>query len=78
MEECSLEESVNPVFKLADLANTYKARLEQLGAAVEGRIHSTRLKTRLLSVFPDLRECKEGCNVLLTFDKHIGDAIRKA
>ena len=78
MKEYRLEEGVNPVFKLADLASTYKARLEQLGAAVEGRIHSTRLKARLLSVFPDLRECKEGCNVLLTFDKDIGDAIRKA
>ena len=78
MEEYRLEESVNPVFKLVDLASTYKARPEQLVAAVEGRIHSTRLKTRLLSVFPDLRECKEGCNVLLTFDKDIGDAIRKA
>ena len=78
MEEYRLEEGVNPVFKLADPASTYKAHLEQLGAAVEGRIHSTRLKARLLSVFPDLRECKEGCNVLLTFDKDIGDAIRKA
>ena len=37
------EEGVYSVFKLADLASTYKARLEQLGAAVEGRIHSTRL-----------------------------------
>lgn len=36
MEEYRLEESVNPVFQLADLASTYKARLEQLGAAVKG------------------------------------------
>lgn len=36
MEEDCLEESVNPVFKLADLASIYKARLEQFGAAVEG------------------------------------------
>ena len=79
MEEYCLEEGVNPVFKLADLASTYKALQDQLGAVVEGRIHSTRLKTRLLSVqFPDLRECKEGCNILLTFEKDIGDAIRKA
>ena len=78
MEEYRKVESVNPVFKLADLTSTYKARLEQLGAAVKIRIHSPRLKTRLLSVFPDPRECKERCNVLLTFDKDIGDAIRKA
>ena len=52
MEEYRQEESVNPVFELADLASTYKACLEELGAAVEGRVHSTRLKTRLLSVFP--------------------------
>ena len=78
MEDYCLEGSVNPVFKLADLASTYTVSLEQLGAAVQGRIHSTRLKTRLLSVFPDLRECKEGYNVLDTFDKDIRDAIRKA
>lgn len=78
MDEYRIEESVNPVFKLADMANIYKARLVQLGAAVDGRIHSTRLKMRLLSVFPDLREYKEGCNVLLTFDTDIADALQKA
>ncbi|MGH0140059.1 UNVERIFIED_CONTAM: hypothetical protein FKN15_071279 [Acipenser sinensis] len=47
MEDFHMEESVSPVFQLADLAHMYKARLEQLGAVVEGRIH-TRLKIGLL------------------------------
>ena len=64
MEEYCEEENVSAAFKLSDLVNTYKARLEQLGVVVEGRIHSTRLKIRLLSVFPDLKEYKEGCNIL--------------
>ena len=43
-----------PVFKLADLGDMYTVRLEQLGVTVETRIHTTRLKMRLLSVFRDL------------------------
>ena len=73
-----MEESVTPVFQLADLAHMYQARLEQLGATVDGRIHTTRLKIRLLSVFPDLMAHSEGRGVLLTFDDNIGSALRKA
>ncbi len=36
MEDFRLEEKVAPVFQLADLAQLYKTRLEQLGVAIEG------------------------------------------
>ena len=80
IEDFHMEESVAPVFKLADLANMYKAHLEQLGADVEGHVHITRLKVRLLSVFPDLRAQLQGPGrgVLLTFDDSIGGALKKA
>ena len=38
------KEDIAPVFKLTDLTQMYKNRLEQLGAVVEGRIHSSRLR----------------------------------
>ena len=48
------------VFKLSDVANLYKTRLEQLGATVTNRIHTTRLKDRLLAVLSDLRAHSQG------------------
>ena len=76
MEENRREEGIVPTFKLSDLARMYKARLEQLGVSVEGRIHSTRLKARLLAVIPDLQAHSQGRDVLLTFD--VGTAIKTA
>ena len=51
----------------------YKARLEQLDVSV---IHTSRLKTRLLAVIPDLQAHSQGRDVLLTFD--VGNAIKIA
>ena len=50
-------ESTNsvPVFKLADLAKLYTSRLKQLGVNILGRIHTTDLKNRILSNFPDMQ-----------------------
>ena len=76
MEENRREEGIVPTFKLSDLARMYKARLEQLGVSVEGRIHSTRLKARLLAVIPDLQAHSQGRDVFLTFD--VGTAIKTA
>ena len=41
MEGNRREEGIVPTFQLSDLVRMYKARLEQLGVSVEGRIHST-------------------------------------
>lgn len=78
MEEASSDEDNAPVFKLADLAQLYKVRLEQLGVVVENRVHTTRLKNRLLSELPDLQAHTQGKDVLLTLKKDVGPALRKA
>lgn len=78
MEDMHANEDNAPVFKLSDVANLYKTRLEQLGASVTSRIHTTRLKDRLLSVLPDLTAHSEGRDTLLLFNKDIGPALMKA
>ena len=57
------------VFKLSDLSKLYSSRLEQLGASVPERVSSTRVKERLLSQLPDLREYNEGREVKLAFSR---------
>ena len=78
MEESRKEEDTAPVFQLAGLVDIYTTRLKQLGVSVDNRIHSTRLKMRLLASFPDLTAHTGGRDILLTFDRHIGGALRKA
>ena len=78
MEEFGKEEDTAPVFELAGLVGLYTTRLKQLGVSVDNRIHSTRLKMRLLASFPDLTAHTEGRDILLTFDQHLGGALRKA
>ena len=69
---------VAPIFKLADLVSLYATRLKQLGTNEESRIHSTKLKERLLSYFPDMQAHKQGRNVVLMANHDIGQALRKA
>ena len=69
-----------PTFKLADLAQLYKVRLEQQGVKLDKRVHTTRLKLRLLAGFPDLKahiRHIRGRDILLTFERDIGSAIKK-
>jgi len=76
--EDAKDDDCAPVFKLADLGNLYKTRLEQLDAKVGHRVHTTRLKARLLSVFPGLQAHSQGRDTLLTFKDDIGCALKKA
>ena len=78
MEDMNSDEDSAPVFKLVDIAQLYKVRLEQLCMTVETRIHSTRLKNKLLSALPDLRAYSQGRDTLLGFEKDIGPALMKA
>ncbi|KAK3878932.1 hypothetical protein Pcinc_016475 [Petrolisthes cinctipes] len=78
MEEIHADEDNAPVFKLSDVANLYKMRLEQLGASVTNRIHTTRLKDRLRFVLPDLRAHSQGRDTLLMFENDISPAMMKA
>ena len=78
MEEFRKEEDTAPVFELAGLVGLYTIRLKQQGVSLDNRIHSTRLKMRLLASLPDLTAHTEGRDILLTFDQHLGGALRKA
>ena len=78
MEDFRMEQNVSPVFKLADLAKLYQTRLEELGGSIGGRVHTSRLKHRLLSAFPDIRAYMQGRSLMLTFDDDIGAALKKA
>ena len=73
--DARLDDKKKTVFKLADLAKLYSARLKQ--TENNARIHSTRLKNRILSQIPDLSEHKEGRDVLLAFREDIGPALYK-
>ena len=77
MEDMRDEDSVS-VFKLTDMVSLYKKRLQQLGVTVGNRIHSTRLKVRLLSALPDLTANIQGREILLTFKEDIGLVLIKA
>ena len=65
------------VFKLADLAYLYVTRMEQLGLKLDIRLHTTRLKQRLLTKFMDMRAQKKGQDILLVFEDDIGPALAK-
>ena len=78
IEDSRLDNGVAPMFKISDLVVLYKTRLQQLGTTVTGRIHSTKLKDRILSYFPDLTAIKQGREVLLVFNNDIGNALGKA
>ena len=75
IEDSRANPDESPVFKLADLVSLYQSRMEQLGVQTEQRIHSTRLKERLLSHIPDLQAHRSGRDVLLAFQHDVGDAL---
>ena len=67
-----------PIFKLCDLAQLYVSRMEQLGVKLDARVHTTRLKQRLLAQFTDMQAQKQGRDILLAFEEDIGTALAKA
>jgi hypothetical protein len=78
IEESRAESDSVSVFKLVDLVNLYSSRLKQLGVETPDRVHSTHLKNRILSHFPDMQAHPEGRDVLLVFNTDIGAALREA
>ena len=66
------------VFKLSDLTKLYDERLNQLGFNTTGKVNSTRLKERLLTVLPELRPYPHGWEILLAYEKDIGSLINLA
>ena len=51
IEQVCLEASI---FKLTDMAQLYMSRMQQFGVMSDKRMHTTRLKQRLLAHFPDM------------------------
>ncbi len=78
IKEARKDSCVAPVFKLSELVSLYTSRLEQLGTHTSGRVHSTKLKDRILSYFPDMNAHKQGRDVVLVCNEDIGAALRKA
>ena len=54
-----------PFFRLAEPVGKYTSRLKQLGEKTPARIHTTRLKDRILSQISALEEHKQGRDVFL-------------
>ena len=60
IEETQNDNSAAPIFKLADLVNLYSTRLKQLGTDGEQRIHSTKLKDKILGYFQNMEAQRQG------------------
>ena len=68
-----------PVFRLQDLMSMYKNQMLKYVALQKDaeRVHSTRLKLKLLEHVPGLCEAKDGRNVLFTLDRAVFEACNK-
>eukprot|EP00112_Aurelia_sp_Birch-Aquarium-sp1_P005412 Seg1614.17 transcript_id=Seg1614.17/GoldUCD/mRNA.D3Y31 product="hypothetical protein" protein_id=Seg1614.17/GoldUCD/D3Y31 len=60
---------------LAGIVFAELSQMQQLGVQTELRIHSTRLKERLLSHIPNLQAHRSGRDVLLAIQDDVGDAL---
>ena len=78
LEEARERDGTAPVGKVVELSELYKSRMEQLGAEVDNKVHSTRLKEKFLAEFPDMQPYTKGRDVLLAFEDTIGIALAKA
>jgi len=78
IEETRQDEETTPVFRMADLVLLYQSRMEQLGVQLDTRVHSTRLKQRLLTQFSDMRAHTKERDILVSFEEDIGSAFAKA
>lgn len=73
IEDARMDDLVAPIFKLTDLVNLYITRLKQLWTEIVGRIHSTKLKDRILGYFLDVEAHKQGQDVGSTLNKACKD-----
>ena len=62
-----MKHNISPVFKLANLAKLYQT-LEELRGSAKSCLHTSRLKHRLLSAFPDIKAYMQERSVMLTFN----------
>ncbi len=79
IEDCRKDTELAPIFKLTDLVTVYTTRLKQLGTDTAGRVIQRSSRTEFLSFFPPDMEChKQGRNLVLIGNEHIGSALSKA
>ena len=78
IEETRLDEETAPIFKLVDLVQLFQSRMEQLEVSANTRVHSTRLKHRLLAQFPDMQAHNKGRDVLMVLEEDVGAALATA
>jgi len=77
MEEVRNSSRNNPaVFTLSKLSDLYEEQLKRHNVKGPFGVHATRLKMRLLENFPGLTAVKQGKHVLLTFNDHLGIALK--
>ncbi|KAJ7394920.1 hypothetical protein OS493_000757 [Desmophyllum pertusum] len=67
-----------PVFPLVELSKMYSSILEDLGVDQTAQVHTTRLREKLEAEIPDLISYKQGRDIVLAFDQHMGDVIMRA
>jgi len=70
-----VENLETPLLKLSDVTKVYHEKLQQFGIQINSRIHSTRLKEKLMANIPGLTAHKQGKEVLLIFKEDIGSAL---
>ena len=63
---------------LTDLAKLYNKSLEQLEVVIESKVNVTSLKIRIQAAIPDLQALKQGKQVVLIFNKDVGEALKQA
>ena len=78
IEDAPTESSIAPVSQLSDLVTLYTSRIKELGLNVEKRVHSTKLKERILASIPDLKAHPQGKQVVLAFESDIGHVLSAA
>ena len=76
--EQEINDGTKNVFKLVDLADLYKQRVKELGGHTSERVHTTKLKQRLLAHVENLRENSDKKFVYLTFEKNIGNVLKNS
>ena len=64
------------VFKMTDLADLDKSRLQTLDGFIPENTHTTRLKHKLISHLDGLKEFKQGKTTFLAFDEDLCDVLK--
>ena len=77
IEECRSDETL-PVFKLSNLRKLYESRLKEKDPSFSGKVNTTRLKERLMSLVPDLKAQTQGREVMMMLNSDIGEVIKIA